>query len=105
MAPSEIGIRWFSFVIPFVSPVTRRPVLELVWRLIVKAWHKVTLSKGLEMTGTGLTINLSVVLDEAELDALEDLRLKKRLPSQEEAIREVIRSCLRDEAFDIVGPR
>jgi hypothetical protein len=57
------------------------------------------------MTGTLLTIDLSVVLDEAELDALEDLRLRKRLPSQAETLREVIRCGLREEAFDIVGPR
>jgi hypothetical protein len=60
------------------------------------------------MMGTYLTVNLSVVLDEAELNALEDLRLRKRLPSQAEAIRTVIRCGLREEAFesfDIVGPR
>jgi hypothetical protein len=57
---------------------------------------------------TNLTINLSVVLDEAELDALEDLRLRRRLTSQTETIRELIRSGLREEAldaFDIIGPR
>jgi hypothetical protein len=61
------------------------------------------------MTGTRLNkINLSVVLNEAELVALEDLRLRKQLPSQAETIRELIRCGLREEAFeacDIVGPR
>ena len=60
------------------------------------------------MTGTCLMINLSVLLDEAELVALEELRLRRRLPSQAESIRELIRCGLREEAFeafDIVGPR
>jgi hypothetical protein len=60
------------------------------------------------MTGTRLMINLSVVLDEAELDALEDLRSRRRLPSQAETIRELIRCGLREEAFDafdVVDPR
>jgi hypothetical protein len=60
------------------------------------------------MPETVLTINLSVDLDEAELDALEDLRLRKGLADQAETIVELIRCCLREEAFeafDIVGPR
>ena len=60
------------------------------------------------MTGTFLTINLSVVLDEAELDALEGLRLKNGLSSHAETIEELIRCGLREgafEAFDIIGPR
>jgi metal-responsive CopG/Arc/MetJ family transcriptional regulator len=60
------------------------------------------------MTGTCLTITLSVVLDETELDALEGLRLRRRLSSQAETIRELIQCALREEAweaFDIVGPR
>jgi metal-responsive CopG/Arc/MetJ family transcriptional regulator len=60
------------------------------------------------MTGTCLTISFSVILDEAELDALESLRLRRRLSSQAETIRELIRCGLREEAweaFDIVGPR
>ena len=60
------------------------------------------------MMGTCQTINLSVVLSEAELDALEGLRLRCRLPSQAETIRKLIRCGLREEAFeafDIVGPR
>jgi hypothetical protein len=60
------------------------------------------------MTGTCLMINLSVFLDEAELVALEELRLRRRLPDQAETIRELIRCGLREEAFeafDIVGPR
>ena len=66
------------------------------------------MSDEIEMTSTYLAMNLSVILDEAELNALEDLRLRKSLPSQAEAIRTVIRSALREEAyesFDIVGPR
>jgi hypothetical protein len=60
------------------------------------------------MTGTYWTINLSVVLDEAELNALEYLRSRRGLPSQADTIRELIRCGLREEAFeafDIVGPR
>jgi len=60
------------------------------------------------MKGSCATIYLSLTLEEAELDALEDLRLRMRLPSQADAIREVIRCGLREEAceaFDIVGPR
>jgi hypothetical protein len=55
-----------------------------------------------------VTIYLSVILDEAEVAALEDLRLRKQLSSQEETIRELIRCGLREEAFetfDIVGSR
>jgi hypothetical protein len=60
------------------------------------------------MPGTCLTINLPVALDEAELDALEALRLRRRLSSHAETLRELIRCGLREEAFeafDIVGPR
>ena len=60
------------------------------------------------MTANFLTIHLSVVLDETEAGALEDLRLRRMLPSQGETIRELIRCGLREEAFeafDIVGPR
>jgi hypothetical protein len=57
---------------------------------------------------TSLTINVSVVLDEAEVDALEGLRLRRQLSNQAETITELIRCGLREEAFeafDIVGPR
>ena len=55
-----------------------------------------------------MTIYLSVNLDEAELNALEALRVRKRLSTQQEALREVIRSGLREEQieeFDITCPR
>ncbi len=53
-------------------------------------------------------ISLSVSLDQAEVEALEVLRLRKGLRDQADTIRELIRCGLREEAFeafDIVGPR
>jgi hypothetical protein len=60
------------------------------------------------MTGASLTINLSVALNEAELDAVEGLRLRGHFSSQADTITALIRCGLREEAFeafDIVGPR
>lgn len=49
------------------------------------------------MPSTRLAIDL--VLDEAEANALESLRLKRRLPSQAETIAELVRCGLREEAW------
>ncbi|WP_119271443.1 ribbon-helix-helix protein, CopG family [Taklimakanibacter deserti] len=60
------------------------------------------------MSDKALMISLSVSLDQAEVEALEVLRLRKGLRDQADTIRELIRCGLREEAFeafDIVGPR
>jgi hypothetical protein len=44
-------------------------------------------------------IRLQIMLDDAEVAAIEDWRFKKRMPSRASAVREIIRRGLAAEGF------
>ena len=48
----------------------------------------------------GRSERLQVMLDSAELKALDDWRFKKRMPSRAAAVREIIRRGLAAEGFE-----
>lgn len=50
------------------------------------------------------SIRLQIMLDAAEVAALEDWRFQKRMPSRASAVREIIRRGLSAEGFDLAGP-
>jgi hypothetical protein len=49
------------------------------------------------------SIRLQIMLDGAEVMALDDWRFKKRMPSRAAAVREIIRRGLAAEGFEIAG--
>ena len=49
------------------------------------------------------SIRLQIMLDGAEVAALEDWRFKKRMPSRASAVREIIRRGLAAEGFELAG--
>lgn len=49
------------------------------------------------------SIRLQIMLDSAEVAALDDWRFNKRMPSRAAAVREVIRRGLAAEGFEIAG--
>lgn len=51
------------------------------------------------------SIRLQIMLDSAEVTALDDWRFKKRMPSRAAAVREIIRRGLGAEGFELAGSR
>jgi hypothetical protein len=49
------------------------------------------------------SIRLQIMLDGAEVAALEDWRFKMRMPSRASAVREIIRRGLTAEGFELPG--
>lgn len=49
------------------------------------------------------SIRLQIMLDAAEVAALEDWRFNKRMPSKASAVREIIRRGLAAEGFQVAG--
>lgn len=49
------------------------------------------------------SIRLQIMLDAAEVAALEDWRFKTRMPSRASAVREIIRRGLAAEGFSLAG--
>lgn len=49
------------------------------------------------------SIRLQIMLDGAEVAALEDWRFKRRMPSRAAAVREIIRRGLAAEGFELAG--
>ncbi|MFZ5677021.1 MAG: hypothetical protein ACOZAM_29010 [Pseudomonadota bacterium] len=56
------------------------------------------------MSARHRSIRLQIMLDSAEVSALDDWRFNKRMPSRAAAVREIIRRGLAAEGFDVAGP-
>ncbi len=53
------------------------------------------------MAGLGRAERLQIMLDGAELSALDDWRFAKRMPSRAAAVRELLRRGLTAEGFEL----
>ena len=49
------------------------------------------------------SIRLQIMLDAAEVEALEDWRFRRRMPSRASAVREIIRRGLAAEGFELAA--
>ena len=55
------------------------------------------------MNGKHRSMRLQIMLDAAEVAALEDWRFKRRMPSRASAVREIIRRGLTAEGFELAA--
>ena len=55
------------------------------------------------MTGHNRAERLQIMLTEEELDALDDWRFQKRMPSRAAAVRELLKRGLEAEGFEVAS--